>query len=176
MNSKCMKSNTLPSPPGILFNWWSWPRSNHILQASRFHALRQMETALFHHHWLAQMQAIILPAKIINNVHQRCEIVCSFIPSSVGGCCGPGSHRLASEAINRHCWNYLLLQSIENVLYHYFSGISPSFIVYIYCIVLALSFDVSKKKKTYGIPTHMRMPLRRRWPHWSLVNYLYMYV
>ena len=105
-----------------------------------------METAIFHHHWLAQMQTIILPAKIINHVHQRCKIVCSFIPSSVGGCRGPGSHRLASEAINRHYWNYLL---IEHVLYHSFSSISPSFTYTLHCVALPL---VTLKKKSRPLP------------------------
>ena len=33
--------------------------------------------------------------------------------------------------INRHCWNYLL---IEHALYHYFSSISPSFTYTLHCV------------------------------------------
>ena len=119
--------------------------------------LCQMETALFHHHWLAQMQTIILPTKIINNVHQRCKIICSFIPSSVGSCRGPGSHQLASEAINRHCWNYLF---IEHVLYHYFSSISPSFTYALHCV--GIGFDLRKLCMESALPSALRARLSRR--------------
>ena len=65
--------------------------------------------------------------------HQSCasEVQDHLLIHSVGSCRGPGSHRLVSEAINRHCWNYLL---IELVLYHYFSSISPSFTYTWHCV------------------------------------------
>ena len=128
-------------PPGVLLNRWSWPRSNHILQASRFNALRQMEAALYHH-WLVQMQTIILLAKIINKlVHRRCEIVCSF---SVGGCGGPGSHRLASEATNRHCWYY----NQQNMFYIIISLASHPHLLIIYIALCwqCLAFVLRKKR------------------------------
>ena len=44
--------------------------------------------------------------------------------------------------INRHCWNYLL---IEHALYHYFSSISPSFTYTLHCV--GIGFCLRPKQK-----------------------------
>ena len=107
--------------------------------------------------WLRCRLSFCLYTKIINNVHQRCKIICSFIPSSVGSCCVPGSHQLASEAINRHCWNYLF---IEHVLYHYFSSISPSFTYTLHCV--GIGFGLRKLCTESALPSALRARLSRR--------------
>ena len=85
--------------------------------------------------------------------------------------------------INRHCWNYLL---IEHALYHYFSSISPSFTYTLHCVGIGFCLSPVVVYTNYTVIGRNKDGPANVFGHWSqsgqlpgkqsfiLPNYAYM--